>query len=741
MNISYLPFAWIGMVVFIAASAVTVLNPHMTRMFALACGGLAFCALILWVLLRRYRNSERRRDWRIFLFHGASLLLAAGGLFALYANKYFTTVEPVQQLAKTTATVRMEPLDYPTQRYGKFYYPMKILELDGEPVTPFQVRFTCSEALECEPCDWIVCQVEFYSFTAGEMYSTFSSQLAEGNLLGAYPIGYNDYQVEPNPDSLPLGRLLPLLRRHMSRGLDRCLSPDEAALLKTVLLGRGSELSNQVYTDFRQIGCSHMLAVSGLHMTLVGAFLNLLLSRLAVRRGLRSLLSVLLLFCYLLLTGFPVSAVRSYVMFVLCTLASSTHQPGDTLNSLGVAVVVLCFSDPFAGGNVGFALSVLATAGIALLGRQLQDIICPPRPKASGIYPILRRMAGTLSTSLSATLFTLPVQVAVFHGIPLLTLASNLLLLPLFVSMLDSALPLLLLSQLAPTGLVIQPFVLICGLQARLLLRLSHWMASLPGVYLSLTDPLLLAALVLFLLGISLCFSRRSKPRTVLASLLLGLAVFMPILHSEVQWDTVTLAVSGDSESACVVAMRNGRASVLSMGTFNSGLARQILVQGNISRLETVLVAGQSYRTKAMTQDLLANYQPEQLWLYGQTYGGKDLSYPGVTLETVPENGLYQALPGVVVQIVDDGAKLRIWTNGKKLVLAQGDCTSETCDLLITNASQPQIDTARTLFLCDEGMSPEDAALGLYSDFSIATDQSVTYVDISPSGEIHMYTQ
>lgn len=730
---SYLPFAWIGAVVFVAASAAAQLDPHLTGIISMVCGGLAFFAFISGVLLGRTRDRKKRRGRRFVLFHAALLLLAAGLMLALYANRYFTSAAPVQELDQVTATVRMEPLDYPSKRYGKLYYPVRILELDGQPVEPFRVRLSCGEALECEPCGQVLLDVKFYSFKAGGLYSTYSSQLAEGNLLGAYPVGYGGYTYAQSRDSFPLGRLLPMLRRYVSRGLDRCFSGDEAALLKTVLLGRGSQLPERVYTDFRLIGCSHMLAVSGLHMTLVGAFLNLLLARLPIGRRLRSLMGVVLLFFYLLLTGFPVSAVRSYVMFVFCSLAAATYQIGDTLNSLGAAVTLICFSNPFAGGSVGFALSVMATAGIAMLGRQLEEMLCRGR---SG--PVRKYMAGAAATSLSATLFTMPIQVAVFHGLPVLTLVSNLLLLPIFVIMLYSALPLLILSLLDPGGALIQPFVLFCGLLARLLLKLCGWMASLPGAYLSLGDPVLLVSLALLIITVLFGLAKRFRLRPALMTVSLALALFLPFLRYESRQGTVTLAVSGDGESACAVVMQDRRAAVLSMGTFKSGLARQIISQGNAADLESVLAAGQDYQSKAMLSDLLSNYRPESVWLYGGSYGGKDLRYPGVALKAVPEDGMYQALPGIMVQVTDGGAKLRIWANNRKLVLALDDCSGEECDLLVTNRDLPQIKAGLTLFMCGEEVLPEEAAMEVYSDFSLVTDQEVTYVDISKSGGVSL---
>lgn len=732
----YLPFAWIGAVVFVAATCATVLDPHLTGILSMVCGGLAFFIFMLGLLFGRSRDRRKRRNRRFFLYHAALVVGAACIMFALYANQYFTTVAPVRYLDQVTASVRLEPLDYPTQRYDNFYYPVRILELDGQPVVPFQVRLSCSEALECEPCDQVICQVNFYAFSSDGIYSTYSSQLAEGNLLGAYPIGYNAYEYVPNPDPLPAGRLLPMLRRYASRSLDRCISGDESALLQTVLLSQRSQLSDLIYTDFRQIGCSHMLAVSGLHMTLVGAFLSLLLARLPLPRNLRSLFSVLLLFLYLLLTGFPVSAVRSYIMFVFCTLASSTHQIRDSLNSLGAAVVLICFTGPFTAGSVGFALSVSATAGIALLASRLEKTLL-------SIFtgPIGKYVSGTLATSISATLATLPVQVAIFKGFPLLTLISNLLLLPIFVAMLYSALPLLLLALLNPSGALIQPFVLFCGMLARILLKLCHWMASFPNAYISLSSPIALVSIAFLLMAVVFFFSMRSKPRFIFITASLAMAVYLPLLYNEFRADYATVAVSGDSESACVVVMQAGQAAVLSMGTFNSELARQIISQENIPTINTILINGsQNYQSKTMTRDLMSNYRPKTLWICGNTYVGKDLRYPGVTLITMPDDALFQALPGLIVQVTDDGAKLCIWANNRKLVLALDECSEEVCDVLITNRSLPQVQTSFTLFMCDGGTTPSESDQKIYSDFSIVTDQRVTYLDIPPSGSMELYT-
>ena len=116
-------------------------------------------------------------------------------------------------------------------------------------------------------------------------------------------------------------------------------------------------------TNFRQLGVSHILVVSGMHITVLAGFLQLLLKRLPVRKAVGNALTALVILLFLALSGFQPSASRGAAMFLVLLLADSAGRRSDGLNSLGLAVLAVCLFNPFAGGDLGFALSVTATSG------------------------------------------------------------------------------------------------------------------------------------------------------------------------------------------------------------------------------------------------------------------------------------------------------------------------------------------------------------------------------------------
>ena len=206
-------------------------------------------------------------------------------------------------------------------------------------------------------------------------------------------------------------------REIVLRGTD-VLPATERALVAGFLVGDTRDLPDEVLTNFRDSGLSHLLAVSGANLAFVLALVGPGLRRLP-RRG-RLVVTVAVLVLFGAMTRWEPSVLRAGAMATVAVLAAHVGRPARGVRMLAVAVSGLLLVDPFLVHSVGFGLSVGATLGIATLAG-----------------PVARHLPGpawareALGTTLAAQVGVLPVLVPVFGSLPLVSVPANLLAVPL----------------------------------------------------------------------------------------------------------------------------------------------------------------------------------------------------------------------------------------------------------------------------------------------------------------------
>lgn len=205
------------------------------------------------------------------------------------------------------------------------------------------------------------------------------------------------------------------------------LFPQNGALIAAFLIGDGRDVTEETHTVFRAAGVSHLLAISGLHVSILAAAVRFPLR--VPGRWLRFALLFAFLLGYCALTFFRPSVVRASVMFLCASLAEPLRRNPDGASALAAAFAVVVLANPFAVGYVGFQLSFLAAYGLVTLGPVLRSAM---RRLGSGA-------AGTISGTLAATASTLPSVCRFFGSVPVSGIAVNVLVLPLFAAVLVPA--------------------------------------------------------------------------------------------------------------------------------------------------------------------------------------------------------------------------------------------------------------------------------------------------------------
>ena len=336
--------------------------------------------------------------------------------------------------------------------------------------------------------------------------STFAAFLVRSGMDGTTRISAFDLESGA-ASAIPL---IEDLRRAADQALARVLPEPEAGLASGILVGRRDRVARDVVTDFATTGLSHVVAISGWNIAVVAGVVGSLLLAAGVGRRGRSVLIIVVICVYTLLAGGGASVVRAALMCGVALLARESGRPGSAATALGLAVLGLLLMDPAMATDVGFQLSVAATAGLLAWGSRLTERLRGRAPGRARLW-----LAEALGVSLAAQAATLPLVLIHFGRLSLISPLANLLVAPLVST-----------SMLAGVVALVGGFVALAGVPALLLapvsvagwavlgvmVAIAHDLATLPFASLSLPPPLDLGAGVAAAVGL-LVFIVRDRRR------------------------------------------------------------------------------------------------------------------------------------------------------------------------------------------------------------------------------------
>ena len=366
----------------------------------------------------------------------AAGLLAAGVALCLFEAKEISDYRTVTALAGQTVWIEAEITDTPSVSGDQLTSEVRVLSGDLKPGT----RLFYGMSWEDEPP--LVGAIVTGTVWLSEADRTISEPMsfirgkATGIYLTAWPQSDGSTAIapaDPNAErdwAWRLSARLRNLRESVNTALTDGLPSDARAVVSAVCLGRRSGLTGEVVDSFRQSGVSHLLVVSGLHVSFVAMGLYAALRRLKVRRRTASIVALIGLVLFACLVGWHASVVRSCVLIASLLLGRCFRRPADNLNSLGGGLLVLWLFDPFCVYDLGLWLSFGATIGLIFLFPWMWRHLSKTRllSRTDSLWAIyLRGAAKVVCVSLSASLPTCPL-VAFFYGeVSLVSPLTNLL--------------------------------------------------------------------------------------------------------------------------------------------------------------------------------------------------------------------------------------------------------------------------------------------------------------------------
>lgn len=221
--------------------------------------------------------------------------------------------------------------------------------------------------------------------------------------------GINNF-YKPNRFFLTVGKI----RRYFIKTIRNNFSDNSARVMIALNCGDKSYLTDEFYSKVLVCGVSHVMVVSGLHISIILGSLFKFCERFFYNRFLKFAASFGTLFLICAVCGFTLSVIRASMMFVFSAAAPLFRRKNDPLNSLGSAVTLMLYISPLCIFSVAFQLSALSTVAVVWISPFYSKLIIS---KLKLKNKFARGAIEIFIVSITALIFTAPVTIAVFGTI------------------------------------------------------------------------------------------------------------------------------------------------------------------------------------------------------------------------------------------------------------------------------------------------------------------------------------
>ena len=331
------------------------------------------------------------------------------------------------------------------------------------------------------------------------------------------------------------------LRTHSGDG-------DAGALIPGMVLGDTSKQTAQFKDQMKRSGLVHLVAVSGANFAIVSSFVLWCMQFVIRRNNYRIIATAIALGCFIALVRPSPSVLRAAAMAAVLLSAQATRRKTDSLPALGFAIAAVVLGDPWQSRDAGFALSVLATAGLLLFAPVIENHL-----------PTHKKLAGALAPPIAAIVFCSPILVALSGYLSPISIVANLLAAPFVAPITIIGFVAALVSPIAPA--LTSVLIYIIRIPAGSIAAIAHWSSDFP--VLTIHNGTIGFAIVALLVGLLWLFKKSWRRSTaVLVVVILSLTWVQRWPAGD--WQIANCDVGqGDS---MVINLHHGKAIVIDVG-------------------------------------------------------------------------------------------------------------------------------------------------------------------------------
>ena len=653
------------------------------------CEGLvlpAICFLgIFAAMLLAGKNMEK-----LYLAAAVSLGIAMGCLW--FQGYHGIILAPTERMDGKTCDVALhctdfsKPTDYGMSVEGFLY-------IDG---IPCKSRFYINAQVDVEPGD--ILTGEF------RLRTTTNPGKGDANYLqgkGIFLMGYQKEEAQlVKSTERPLWAYPAVLRHNLIETLNQYFSGESGAFAIALLLGDRTGLDYELNTAFQRSGIMHIIAVSGLHVTILFTLINLLCLK---RRWLVALLGIPALLLFAAMAGFTPSVTRACIMQCLMIGAMLLGRDYDGPTELAFASLVMLAVNPLVITTVSFQLSVGCMIGIFLFQKRLHDWLCS-KWSCSGrgmIANVKRFVAGSVSMTLSAISLTTPLSAYYFGAVSIVGVLTNLITLWAVSIIFYGIILVCMLSAFVPgiaAGIASSVALII-----RFVLFMSRTMGAIPiaAVY---TRSIYILAWLVFSYALLTIFLMSSQKRP---GILTGCMIFTLLLSMAATWlepktDDCRITILDVGQGQCILLQSDERTYVVDCGgsydTDAANAAAETLISQGIRHIDGLILTHYDRDHAGGAAYLLRRVPADAIYSPPYPDGRNPLFAAGVISDIQEETTVsygdteIKLFPAVVSDDRNEGSLAVLFRSGNCDILITGDRSSFGEWLLMKQTQLPDLD-------------------------------------------------
>ena len=463
----------------------------------------------------------------------------------------------LQMLDGKTCQINASIIDEPEDHgsYFTYYVKTSYVGLKDAPQAIKLVLYT-SESIDAQVFDEIKGNIKF----SDAFDSMHNNYYADGYFVSAGANHITAFSTSVKPIRATFINIKNDIKQLFKRNLPR----DISGIPLAILTGDKTEISDEFYSDVRFTGMAHVMAVSGLHISIICSSVVSLLLRLKLNKKFSYFIGFIIVLLLAAIAGFSGSVMRAAIMYAVIVLAKLFVRTPDTLNSLGIAVTLLMFLTPYNIYSVSFILSTLGTLGIVVLMPLLKDKIDGLFKNPNFITKFIIYHIDSFAVSLCASVMIMPFSLFTFGYVSIISPIINVIL----------TIPVYLLLMFIVLSVIFCKIPFVSDILFYIVNVLSIFFKSIISFFADFKNTgffiddifLYVLASALIVCFILVYFLRKRKVAKILISAFAFIFVLASLIGQGYVNTNKTEVYIVDSDKPCIVLARGSHAAIIGMG-------------------------------------------------------------------------------------------------------------------------------------------------------------------------------